>query len=92
MPEQTLKKEFVQPFALTLPNLKEGTAVARVRFMVLENGQVSDVLMEQSSGNINSDKAILETVRSMPKWKPAQNKDGRTFRQEFVLVVNNAGC
>ena len=93
LPQEVFVKQFIAPLKSIFPEPKAGSSVvAKVKFVVLENGQISDVLLEQSSGSSASDKYILETVRSMPKWKPAQNKDGRTFRQEFVLVVNNAGC
>ena len=93
IPQETFVKQFTAPLKSIFPEAKQGASVAaKVRFVVLENGQIANVLLEQSSGSSASDNHILETVRSMPKWKPAQNKDGRTFRQEFVLVVNNAGC
>lgn len=93
LPEVLFKKQFTVPLASIMPEPKEGeAAIAKVRFVVLENGQIANVALEQSCGSPNSDKFIVEKLKSMVKWKPAQNKDGRTFRQEFVLVVNNAGC
>lgn len=93
LPEVLFKKQFTAPLASSMPEPKDGeAAIAKVRFVVLENGQIANVALEQSCGNATSDKFIVEKLKSMARWKPAQNKDGRTFRQELVLVVNNSGC
>lgn len=65
---------------------------ATVTFVVDETGRVTATSLKQSSGNKEADQLLLETLQRMPAWKPAQNRDGKSFSQQFTLTVINAGC
>jgi TonB family protein len=64
----------------------------KVRFAVSEQGEVMNARITESSGDTKTDKLLLETIQSMPEWKPAENPKGVRVMQEFVFSVGNGGC
>lgn len=63
-----------------------------VRFTVNENGEVDDVKIFKSSGDVKVDALLLETVNRMPKWNSAKDGNGKNVKQEFVFNIGKEGC
>ena len=67
--------------------------LATVRFTINEQGQIIDALISKSSEDEKTDKILLQAIREMPKWKPAENSNGIKVKQEFIFTVGNiVGC
>ena len=66
-----------------------GYDLAAVKFTVNEDGIITKTHIFESSGNIEIDQLLLETVRTMPCWEPATYANGTKTKQEFVLTVGN---
>jgi len=65
------------------------------RFTVDENGEVGNIQLTRTTGDTTTDALLMETLRNMPKWKPAENADGTKVKQEFEFSLNGArsgGC
>jgi hypothetical protein len=64
-----------------------------VKFTIGEDGEIIDAHVfeseYQTDRNEKIDKLLLEAVRNMPRWEPAQYANGTKIRQEFVLTVGN---
>lgn len=64
-----------------------------VLFTVDEEGKIMNAKITQTSGDLKTDRSLLDMVYNMPKWKPAENSKGMKVKQEFVLRIgNNEGC
>lgn len=64
-----------------------------IEFTVNEDGRISDVKISKTSGDANIDGLLLDVVRKMSEWKPAEDARGRKVRQEFELTVSGPeGC
>ena len=67
----------------------QGYALAAVKFVINEDGKITDEEVLWTSEDEKVDELLLETVREMPTWKPAEYFDGTKVKQEFVLTVGN---
>ena len=56
-----------------------------------ENGQVTSPKVYRSSGDKNIDNLMLEAIRKMPEWKPAQTADGTKVKQQFEFSIGTEG-
>jgi hypothetical protein len=67
--------------------------LAAIKFTINEYGQVSDAYVfdpvYQASGKERINELLLEAIRNMPDWKPAEYADGTRVKQEFVLTVGD---
>jgi len=67
--------------------------LAAVKFTVNEEGEISNAHVfgteYQSSKKEKIEKLLLETIRDMPRWIPAEYANGTKVKQEFVLTVGN---
>ena len=61
-------------------------------FTVNEEGDVVDAKISKTSGDLLTDKLIVEGISKMPKWKPAKNSKGEKVKQDFIFNVGNGGC
>ncbi len=71
------------------------TVQALVKFVINEQGEITDVQVSKTSDYPNIDKLLLETITNMPKWKPAQNAKGEKVKQGFEFSLNSpnvGGC
>ncbi len=57
-----------------------------IRFVVNEDGSVSDAVVERSIGG-GCDEEALRMIRSMPKWKPGKH-NGKAVKVYFKLPIN----
>jgi len=64
---------------------------AMVKFAINEEGQIVDVKMSRTSGDLNIDKLVVEAVNKMPKWKPAKTSGGAKTKQAFSIPLGNGG-
>jgi hypothetical protein len=84
-----LKENGINKISVTTPKrFQKG----RVRFNINEKGEVVHVRIADTSGDLKTDKLLLETILSMPKWKPAETSKGVKVMQEFEFSVGNGGC
>lgn len=65
---------------------------ATVFFTVNAQGEVGQVELDHGCGDAEIDKLAVELVKSMPKWKPANNSRGVAVKQNFRFVLGFAGC
>jgi len=76
----------------------QGYDFAAVKFMISEEGEVINVHLFDMSPYGTPDKVainslLLETIRKMPCWKPAEYADGLKVAQEYVFSIgNHANC
>lgn len=63
-----------------------------VRFVVDEQGAATKVELVATSGNEGLDAQLLRAVSGMPRWKPAQDAEGRAVSQAFEFKVVQAAC
>ncbi|MCB0707656.1 MAG: energy transducer TonB [Saprospiraceae bacterium] len=66
-----------------------GYDLAAVKFTVSEEGEIMNAFVFESSKDEEIDKLLLETIRAMPCWNPAEYSNGVKVSQEFVLTVGN---
>ena len=67
-------------------------SIAIVIFTVNEEGEIINGKISKTSGDLKTDKLLLEAIYKMPKWKPAKNSKGKKVKQEFEFSVGNSGC
>lgn len=67
----------------------EKSTLAAVKFTIDKDGKIIDAHVFETSRDKDIDTLLLETVRNMPNWEPAQYSNGTRVRQEFVLTVGN---
>lgn len=67
--------------------------LSAVKFIINEKGEiVNPHIFESNPNNPNSeetDQILVEAIRNMPCWSPAEYADGTKTKQEFVLTVGN---
>ena len=61
------------------------TLKLHIRFVVAEDGRISEFRVIQSAGE-NIDRQVIKALRKMPGWNPAR-KNGRNVAMYFVLPV-----
>jgi TonB family protein len=61
-------------------------------FAINKQGNVEDVRLTQSSGDKTVDNILLESIRNMPRWTPAEKNNGDTVKQEFEFTFGPPGC
>ena len=65
---------------------------ASILFTIDTQGKISKASITQSSGKIQADQLLLKALQSMPAWKPAQDRSGKKYAQQFILDVVKSGC
>jgi hypothetical protein len=67
---------------------------AYIQFTVTEKGEISDIDLKKTSGSSQIDKLMVELIREMLEWNPAENSNGEKVSQnfEFALAVSGDGC
>ncbi len=63
--------------------------LAAVKFTIGEEGEITDAHVFESSKDEKIDKLLLDAIRNMPCWKPAEYSNGIKVKQEFVLTVGS---
>ncbi len=64
---------------------------AQVQFTIDEEGKITNAKLNRSSGNVETDKLILEAINQMPRWEPAKNFMGLRVKQQIDIVFGR-GC
>ncbi len=62
---------------------------AVIKFMVSEEGEIIHTQLFSSSNDEKTDEILLEVIRKMPCWIPAEYADGTKVKQQFALVVGD---
>ena len=78
-----IKKNIIYP---TYEKKNNITGRVDVKFVIEEDGSLSNPVITNSSGNENLDKEALRVVSIMPKWKPGIQSD-KPVRVYFNLPV-----
>lgn len=70
-------------------NREENSVPAKLwaSFIVSKNGDVENVIIKRSSGNVGIDSSLCSALRKMPSWAPAQI-DGKPVRQQINFPIN----
>lgn len=88
-PEQ-LKKYLEETAINKIPkHVFEGYKLAVVKFVVDEQGRITDPAIFWPSEDASVDKLLLATICDMPNWIPGSYANGQKVRQEFVFTVGN---
>ena len=71
----------------------KGFDLTAVKFTINEEGEVTNAhvfeSVYQTYNNEKADEILLQAIREMPCWKPAEYSNGIKAKQEFVLTVGN---
>jgi hypothetical protein len=67
----------------------KGFDLAAVKFTVNEEGEIMDAHVFEHSKDQKVDRLLLDVIRNMPCWQPAEYANGTKAKQEFVLTVGN---
>lgn len=65
---------------------------ASMQFTINKQGEIEDLFLNQSSGDKNIDAILMNTLKNMPKWKPAEDASGSNVDQTFVFNFGMDGC
>ncbi len=66
---------------------------AIMRFTIGVEGSVENIRMIQSANHLKFNASLIDALHTMPKWIPAQNKNGIKVKQEFEWHIGNmVGC
>jgi hypothetical protein len=77
----------------TLNIKKEKRGSGRISFLVLPNGDVSSIKIENSSKLKKLDDKLINLLnKTQGKWNPARNALGEPVSQELIFVFGNQGC
>jgi hypothetical protein len=80
-------------FALIGKNNRAKVQNAVVKFIISEQGVIGDVKLFRRSEDLKTDQIILDAIKKMPNWKPAQNSKGQKIKQEFSIPLGiEGGC
>lgn len=67
--------------------------LAAIKFIINEEGEIINAhvfeSVYQTSRKEKIEKLLLETIRKMPCWKPAEYSNGTKAKQEFALIVGS---
>lgn len=63
--------------------------LAMIKFAVNEKGRIINTKLFNSSTHPKADELLVEAIRQMPDWQPAEYENGQKVQQEFVLTVGN---
>ena len=74
-------------------NIAKELQIAIVSFSISKEGQITDAQISKTSGDEGVDQLLLEVIRTMPRWKPAEGANGIKIKQKFEFSVGNLlGC
>jgi len=62
---------------------------AVIKFLISEEGEIMNTHLFWPSEDEKTNEILLEAIRKMPCWQPAEYSDGTKAHQEFALVVGN---
>lgn len=90
-------KQYLKENAIDIISAKKSNETIRalVKFVVSEDGKITNIELTKTSGNQDYDKLLVETLTKMPKWKPAANAKGEKVKQSFEFSLNSpnvGGC
>lgn len=65
-----------------------------LHFYIGPSGKAENIRVIESSGALTTDQLLMDVLREMPKWKPAQNANGKRVKQEFEFSIGfgSGGC
>ena len=72
----------------SIPLIKQGSYT----FIINNIGEIQDVKCYQTCGVQVVDKLILDVLKKMPNWKPAETSDGNKVSQQFEFLFGEPGC
>ena len=73
---------------------KKKLQFVKVTFTITDNGNLTDVKLDRSSGYPQIDLELVELIKNIPGlWEPAENENGEKIEQELVFSFGLAdGC
>lgn len=91
------QKELKQYLKETIDEIPEDSFqnydLTAIKFTISEEGEITNAhvfeSVFQTYKNEKVDQLLLEAVRTMPCWQPAEYANGTKVNQEFVLTVGN---
>jgi len=63
-----------------------------IKFTINDQGFVSKASIGKTTKNANVDMQLIDAIKNMPRWKPAEDAQGSKVSQDFILTVGNGGC
>jgi TonB family protein len=85
--ENVVDKIFETGASLIIPSVS-------VAFTVNEQGKITEAKIYRTSAHAELDKLLLEAIKKMPDWKPAEYSKGVNVKQKFIinLPFKGDGC
>ncbi len=81
-----LEKEVFQMIA---DSSYTGYELSTVKFVIGDDGSVSDVKISWQGKEKKVDRALYEAICNLQRWSPAVHSDGSRTSQQYALVVGN---
>jgi hypothetical protein len=63
--------------------------LAAIKFTIGEEGEIINAHVFETAKDEKIDELLLEAVRNMPCWNPAEYANGFKVKQDFVLTIGN---
>ena len=63
-----------------------------IKFTINDQGFVSKASIGKTTKNANVYMQLIDAIKNMPRWKPAEDAQGSKVSQDFILTVGNGGC
>lgn len=63
-----------------------------IKFSIGEDGQAEGIHESRTSGDEEVDRYMVEMVKNMPAWTPAEDAGGKPVKQSFELIYGMPGC
>jgi len=67
----------------------KGFDLVVVKFTISEEGEIINPHLFETAKDKQTNALLLETIRNMPCWKPAEYANGTKVKQEYALAIGN---
>ena len=67
-------------------------SLCTLNFTIDTKGHLTEVNIQQTSGNNLMDQQLVELLKTSPRWVPAKNQNGVTIPQRLELSIGRMGC
>lgn len=88
--QQQLRKYLQEKAIAKIPDGRfQDFDLATIKFTVNEDGEISNAHIFWPFKDEKVDQVLLDAIRTMPCWTPAEYNNGLKVKQEFALLVGN---
>jgi hypothetical protein len=69
-------------------NIREN---GQFNFTINEDGSISDVCVHATTDDVNINQVLIDALKNMPPWIPAESENGKKVKQTFKFNISNIG-